>query len=163
VNFNASGSAAGRGTTFQMTAMVDVVFILLSFFVLATQFRVPERDVDLDYRASQLAAGARREDFPAFIALRLERSANGVALRVGQAQLADNDYAAVTAKLAEIGLPDIGVLIQAEPALTVGEVARALDAVLASPMRKVSVSSLAVAAARGPGSPASRPGVDERR
>ena len=53
------------------------------------------------------------------------------------------DLAALTGKLSEINMPQIGVLVLADPDLTVEQVAAALDAVLASPMRKVSLGSLA--------------------
>lgn len=38
------------GDLLKAPAMVDVVFILLAFFVLATQFLVPERDFTIGHR-----------------------------------------------------------------------------------------------------------------
>ena len=49
---------------FQMTSFVDVIFVLLSFFVLGTTFIAAERDFDLGYREGKLSPGARSEDFP---------------------------------------------------------------------------------------------------
>ena len=130
-------------------AMVDVVFILLSFFVMATQFALPERDFAMGHRRPGAAAGAVREDFPSVIPVRLRRSGAGVAITVGQARLADNDFDALRAKLTEINMPGIGVAFVADPDLSVGQVARALDAALASPMKQVSVARPAPAGAAG--------------
>lgn len=125
-------------------AMVDVVFILLAFFVMATQFLLPERDFPMGYREVGAGGGAVREDFPPVIQVQLRQTATGVAITIGQARLPDDGYDAIRGKLAEINMPAIGVLILAEPSLSVDQVARALDAALASPMKKVSVARLAV-------------------
>jgi len=127
----------------KMPAMVDMVFILLAFFVMATQFALPERDFAMGYRKPGLAEGAVREDFPSTIPIRLTRAGTGVAITIGQARLPDDDFDAIRAKLAEINMPAIGVVILAEPSLSVDQVARALDAALASPMKRVSVGRLA--------------------
>ena len=134
------------GDLLKAPAMVDVVFILLAFFVLATQFLVPERDFTMGHREAASGGGAVREDFPSIIPVRLMRTDAGVAITVGRARLPHDDYDAIRAKLAEIDMPGIGVLILADPSLRIGDVARALDAALASPMKKVSVAKLAVKA-----------------
>lgn len=133
----------------QIPAMVDVVFILLSFFIMATRFRLPERYFAMGYRRMSLSSGARAEDFPSLIPVRLARSASGVAITVGRAHLADNDYEGIRERLAEINLPSIPVVVMAEAALSVDQVAQALDAVLSSPMKQVSVSRLASRASEG--------------
>lgn len=130
------------GVGLNLPAMVDMVFTLLAFFVLATQFLMPERDFGLGYRQAAGAVGAVREDFPAVIPVRLRRAEAGVAITVGQARLPDDAFDALRAKLAEINMPGIGVLVMADPGLSVDQVARALDAVLASPMRQVAVARL---------------------
>ena len=139
------------GDLLKAPAMVDVVFILLAFFVMATQFMAPERDFTMGHREAGAGGGAVREDFPSTIQVRLERADAGVAITVGQARLPHNNYDAIRAKLTQINMPGIGVLILADPSLRVGDVARALDAALASPMKKVSVAKLAVKAAAGKG------------
>jgi biopolymer transport protein ExbD len=137
--------ARRESAVFQMTAMVDVVFILLAFFVMASEFRLPERDVTMGHgEARPLAEGAAAEDFPSSIPVRLRRGAAGVRITIARARLADNDFDAIRAKLTEINMPAITVRIQAEADLAVGQVARAIDAVLASPMKKLSVSKLVV-------------------
>lgn len=135
------------GDLLKAPAMVDVVFILLAFFVMATQFLLPERDFAMGHREAGFGGGAVREDFPSIIQVRLKGTPAGVAITVGQARLPHDDYGAIREKLAEINMPAIGVLILADPSLRIDDVARALDAALASPMKKVSVAKLAVQAA----------------
>lgn len=128
--------------TLQMAPMVDVVFILLAFFVLAARFEMPERDLGLGYREASLAAGAQVADFPEAIPVVLQRRGEHVAITVGQAVLVEDDYGAIRAKLEEINLPEVPVTVLADPSLSVEQVARAMDAVLASPMRKLSVGRI---------------------
>jgi len=130
------------GSPFEITAMVDVVFILLAFFVLTTRIQLPERDFSMGYQETRLAVGAKAEDFPATISVQLNRTGSGVAIKVGQADLPANDFDAIRRKLTAIDMPDITVVIRADPSLTFDQVTRALDAVFASPMRKVSLSDL---------------------
>jgi biopolymer transport protein ExbD len=127
--------------TVEMTAMVDVVFILLSFFVLASQFRLHELDFPMGYRRVALAAGAAAEDFPKAVPVILRPAPGGVAITVGRAVLATDGFDQLRAKLTEINMPEIPVTLLADASLSVDQVARALDAVLASPMKKVSVAA----------------------
>jgi biopolymer transport protein ExbD len=127
---------------FQLPAMVDIVFILLSFFVMATQFRLLENDFALGYQKQATAQGSAREDFPETIRVRLAPAEQGVAITIGQAALALDDYDGITERLSEMNMPGIDVLMEADPSLTVAQVARALDAVLASPMNRVSVTGV---------------------
>jgi biopolymer transport protein ExbD len=137
--------AGEAGETIEMTAMVDVVFILLSFFILATQFRLHEADVAMGYEKAALAAGGTKADFPTAVPVVLRNTPEGVAITVGQARLGTNDFDAIRKKLTEINMPSIPVTALADPSLSVDQVARALDAVLGSPMKKVSVSRLEAA------------------
>jgi biopolymer transport protein ExbD len=130
------------GGLLKAPALVDVVFILLAFFVMATQVRLPERDFGLGTRGGE-TGGAVREDFPSAIPVRLRPEGGRVAITIGQARLGDDDYDAIRATLAEINMPALPVLILAHPSLTVDQVARALDAALAGPMKNVSVARLA--------------------
>jgi biopolymer transport protein ExbD len=138
---------------FQMTSFVDVIFVLLSFFVLGTTFVAVERDFDLGYREGMLGPGPRAEDFPEQVRVELRRAVGGVAIRVGQATLPDNDFGGLKKRLDDINMPTIGVLVLAEDDLSVDQVARAMDAALASPMKKISVSNLARAPAGGGAAP----------
>jgi biopolymer transport protein ExbD len=127
---------------FQMVSFVDVIFVLLSFFVLGSQFKTLERDFALGYSQQPLAAGAKVEDFPESVQVELRRRGGGVAIAIGAARLKDDDFEAIRAKLSEINLPALPVLILADPDLSVDQVAKALDAALASPMKRVSVSGV---------------------
>ena len=135
---------------FQMTSFVDVVFVLLSFFVLGTTFIVTERDFNLGYREGKLSPGAKAEDFPDNVRVELRRGPAGLMITIGQAKLAPNDFEGIREKLTEINMPNLSVLLLAEPNLSVDQVAKAMDAALASPMKKVAVAALVKAgSARG--------------
>jgi biopolymer transport protein ExbD len=130
----------------QIIPMVDVVFTLLAFLVLGTQLKMPERDFAVGYREAALSSGAEARDFPAAVVVQLRQTAEGVAITMGQARLPNDQFDAIRAKLAEINMPALDVVLMADPALTVDQVAQAMDAALASPMKRISVSRLAVAA-----------------
>ncbi len=127
---------------FQLPSMVDLVFILLSFFILATQLRTLERDVVSGYQSEGPSKAAAAQDLPSSIPIALRRASGGVAITIGQATLALNDFTGIQDTLAKINLPGVKVLISADPSLTVDQVARAMDAVLASPMKNLSLSRL---------------------
>jgi biopolymer transport protein ExbD len=126
---------------FQVSAMVDVVFILLAFFVMSVQFHSGERDLPLDYKDQTRSAGASAEDLPAAIRVQLQKTeAGAVAIRVGDAALPDNGFDDLTALLTKIDLPGIPVVIDADAGLSIQQVATGIDAVLASPMKRLSMS-----------------------
>ena len=128
---------------FHMTAMVDVVFILLAFFIVAAQFQSPQRDVTLDDEKLAPPTGAAAEDLPSVIPVRLFSGLDGsVRIVVGQTALPDNAFDGITATLARVNMPDIPVVVASDGDLSVEQVARAMDAVLASPMKKFSLSRL---------------------
>jgi biopolymer transport protein ExbD len=130
---------------FQMTAMVDVVFILLTFFVLSVQFHGGERDLAMGYTQPGLPTGAAAEDFPPEILVRLARGDAGkVRISVGQTILAEDGFRDLTSVLTQINVPSIPVVIAADPRLSVQQVATAMDAVLASPMKRLSLSRLSL-------------------
>lgn len=127
---------------FQVAAMVDIVFILLAFFVLSVRFHGGERDLPLGYQDTSESTGAASEDMPAVITVRLGSADNGaVAIRVGGARLPDDGYAQLTELLKQIDLPTVPVVIEADDALSVQQVATGMDAVLASPMKRLSMAS----------------------
>ena len=128
---------------FQMTAMVDVVFILLSFFVLGMNIRQPERDFAMGYGGTmQAIAGLHEGDLPSQIAVKLKCSGSTVSITIGQVALPSDDYDAIRAKLTEINAPSVPVTLVLDGQLSVEQVAKAMDAVLSSPMKKVSVARL---------------------
>jgi biopolymer transport protein ExbD len=126
---------------FQVSAMVDVVFILLAFFVMSVQFSGGERDLVVGYQDQTQSTGASAEDLPAAIRVRFNATPSGaVAIRVGDSAIPDDGFDDLTALLTQIDLPRIPVVIEAEAALTVQQVATGMDAVLASPMKRLSLS-----------------------
>jgi biopolymer transport protein ExbD len=128
---------------FQMVSFVDVIFVLLSFFVMGSQFRSLERDMGLGYaRPQPLGAALQPGDFPQQVRVEVRRSGDGMVIRVAQATLTENALGALTAKLQEVNLPQTPVVVAAEASLSVDQVAHVLDAVLASPMKNVSVAAL---------------------
>jgi biopolymer transport protein ExbD len=131
---------------FQMVSFVDVIFVLLSFFVLGSSFVLPERVFGLGHADANLSTKAKPEDFPDNIQVELRRHGDAVAIRVGSAKLSDNGFDELRAKLVEINMPNLAVMIAADPELSVDLVAKALDAALAGPMKKVSLSRLVEAA-----------------
>jgi biopolymer transport protein ExbD len=131
---------------FELPSMVDLVFILLSFFILATQLRILERDFTSGYQPQEVPQAVLAEDLPASIPVELRSVPGGVAIRMGHSPLGINRFDAIREALTEINLPATPVVLSADGALSVDQVARALDAVLASPMRNVSLSLLGGAA-----------------
>ncbi len=126
----------------QMVSMVDVIFTLLIFFVLGSEFRLPEKSFPMGYNSGQTLAGARLDDFPKTVRVALRGQAQGVAIAVGQVDLGIDNYDGIRQKLSEINMPEITVVVAADPKLSVEQVARAVDAVLASPMKNVALASL---------------------
>ena len=142
MNF-AADDATEQDDLFQITAMVDVVFILLAFFVLSVRFHGAEHDITTDFMAHQQPAGVGAEDLPTSIVVLMTRLDDGGArITVGRATLPHNDYGALTAKLKQINLPAVPVLIAADPGLSIDQVARAMDAALRSPMKKIGLSPM---------------------
>jgi len=139
MNFLPAATGA-KHRVFQMTAMVDMVFILLAFFVMASQFNKAEKDFATGAAESSLPAGAVTEDFPSEIPVHLRRVGERISITVGHNDPV-TDLAALTDKLCEINMPQIGVVVLADGGLSVEQVAAAVDAVLGSPMKKVSLGS----------------------
>ena len=124
-----------------LAALVGVAFILLALPILAAPRHGPERDLPIACAAAEVGPPAAEGDVPPVIAIRLKRSEAGVAIRVGPLRLADNDFRAIRSKLTEINMPMIGVQLLADPSLSVEQVTRALDEVLSSPMKRVTLAS----------------------
>lgn len=130
------------GELFQVAAMVDVVFILLAFFVLSVRFTGGERDLPLGYQEQSQSTGAAAQDMPAAVLVRLDATDDGaVSIRVGDAALSDNGFDELTALLKQIDLPTVPVVIEADERLSVQQVATGMDAVLASPMKRLSLGT----------------------
>lgn len=128
-----------------LTAMVDVVFTLLAFFVITVRFTGPERDLGLG-DATLSSGRAQAEDFPANVVVEVWPEGGGVAIRLGQLRLSTNDFPDLTARLREMDVPELPVVIAADTELPVSAVAAAIDAVLASPNQRLSLAPRAAGA-----------------
>lgn len=130
---------------FEMTAMVDVVFILLTFFIISAQMFGAEHDVAMRYRAQSPSQGLAQGDLPPAIVIQLHNiNDTTVSITLGHRELLPNDYAAITQTLTQINLPQLPVVVQAQGDVLIAEVSKAVDAVLASPMKKVSLAKSAL-------------------
>ena len=126
---------------FEMTAMVDVVFILLTFFIISSQMFGAEHDVAMHYRTSTQTQGLAQGDLPPSIVITLHNlDETTVGITLGQRELLPNEYAAITQMLEQINLPDLPVVVQSQGDVLIDNVTKAVDAVLASPMKKVSLA-----------------------
>lgn len=126
-----------------LTSMVDVVFILLSFFVLTTRFIGEERELMVGGATESGAAGLQAGDLPATVRVQISPAASGgVAIRLGQVTLPDNGFAELTARLTALDLPQLPVVIAADERLPIAAVAQGMQAVLDSPNQNVSLAPL---------------------
>jgi biopolymer transport protein ExbD len=122
-----------------LTSMIDVVFTLLAFFVITVRVFGAERDAVVGAEKSAAPAGIVKGDLPQSVTVRLakEPGTGHMFIAIGSAQFAD--ASAITVQLARINLPDVPVVFETDPALTVEQVTSAVDAALQSPMQKVSL------------------------
>ena len=143
---------------FEMTAMVDVVFILLTFFIVSAQFMGNEHDVTMQHQNSSPAQGLIAEDLPPAIVITLSNlDAQTVGINIGQRQLLPNDYAQITQVLTQINMPQLPVMLQVDGDVIVQNVTHAIEAVIASPMKKI---TLTPPPPGSPGSPGSFPVIN---
>ena len=127
---------------FEVTAMVDIVFILLAFFVMTATLRTFEHGLVTAAAPPAGEAALAAEDLPDQIVIELRPGDAGVDIRLAHASLAPGDFDAITRKLGRINLPDTPVVLRADPTLTVAQVAPAIEAVLVSPMKKLALARL---------------------
>lgn len=126
---------------FEMTAMVDVVFILLTFFIISAQMFGAEHDVAMRYRTNTQSQGLMQGDLPPTVVIKLRNlDEKTVGIVLGQRELLPNDYAAITQTLEQINLPQLPVVLQVQADVLIANVSKAVDAVLASPMKKISLA-----------------------
>lgn len=130
------------GSPVNMTSLVDVVFILLSFFVLTAKFG-HERDVMIGAEPPmQAGAAVQSSDLPERVVIRLTPGGTAESLRIVIGQTAVTDVSSITVKLTEISLPAVPVVLAADERVRIDQLAQAMDAVLASPMKRLSLSGL---------------------
>lgn len=126
---------------FELTPMVDVVFILLSFFVISAQMYGNEHDVAMRYRTMTQTQGLAQGDLPPAVVITLRNlEGHRVGITLGQREMLPGDYAAITQTLDQINLPQLPVVVQAQGDVLIQEVTKTVDAVLASSMKQVSLA-----------------------
>lgn len=126
---------------FEMTAMVDVVFILLTFFIISASMFGAEHDVAMRYRTTTPTQGLAQGDLPPSVVITLRNiDQQMIGITLGQRELLPNDYSAITQTLEQINLPQLPVVVQSQGDVLIANVSQAVDAVLASPMNKVSLA-----------------------
>ena len=121
----------------QMTPMVDVVFLLLIFFLLATHIVLNE--VLVRGRLQSLAGdvSARLSQETATVVVYLDHGEQGLSVRVGNVSCSTFDD--LRHRLADIALPDLPVLIVTDPTLPFHVLARGIDARLAEGYQNLSL------------------------
>lgn len=126
---------------FEMTAMVDVVFILLTFFIVSAQFMGNEHDVTMQHQSSSPARGLVAEDLPPAIVITLSNlDPQTVGINIGQRQLLPNGYTQITKILTQINLPQLPVMLQVDGDVIIQNVTHAIEAIMASPMKKITLT-----------------------
>lgn len=137
---------------FELIAMVDVVFILLTFFIISAQMFGAEHDVAMRYKSASQSQGVSQGDLPPAVVITLRNlDAKSIGITIGQRELTPGNFAEITQTLADINLPQLPVVLQSQGDVLIREVTKAVDAVLASPMKNVSLtkSRLPVKGAKG--------------
>lgn len=122
-----------------LTSMIDVVFTLLAFFIIGVRVFGAERDAVVGAERSAAPAGIVKGDLPQSVTVRLAKDPNGGAMYIELGSGQYTDPAAITARLRQINLPDVPVVFDTDPNLSVEQVTGAVDAALQSPMHKVSL------------------------
>jgi biopolymer transport protein ExbD len=120
-----------EGQELNMTSMIDVVFLLLVFFMLNLNFPVKEKTIQAVVpRAMARGAPTQRSTDPSIV-FRVSRSGVGVRIQIEGVDLgADFNRAAERLKVmvADIGNPDIPVVISVDDTLPYQIFIDALDA-----------------------------------
>jgi biopolymer transport protein ExbD len=88
---------------FEMTAMVDVVFILLTFFIISAQMFGMEHDMAMRYKSGVQAQGLAQGDLPPAVVVTLRNlDATTLGITIGQRELRPGDFADITQTLKQI-------------------------------------------------------------
>lgn len=122
-----SSQRANRSTKIElsMTSMIDVVFLLLIFFMVTTSFRKTERELDPAVKSQQRSSSAADSDFEPVI---VEVVADGgrTVFRLGTATYSTD--AELVATLRQFDRKQDGAYVKVSDAAQFGYAARALQA-----------------------------------
>ena len=119
-----------------LTPMIDVVFLLLIFFMLATTFMDPEREIDLDLpeAASSLAQDTQRDE------LIINVMRDGV-LKLGDHEV-DRDGLLAELRRAARQNPEITVTIRGDRLVTHEVIVSVMDACGQAGLRNLAVGTI---------------------
>lgn len=129
-----------------LPAMVDVVFLLLAFYVLGSVFRISEAELSAAYNAPQGGAGEVTRDLIQSVPVTLRPvgpEGERVAITLGERRLPDDGFDLLTQRLDQLALGDMPVALRASGDLTIDQMGRAIDAVLRSAMPNLTFEGLA--------------------
>ena len=119
-----------------LTPMIDVVFLLLIFFMLATTFMDPEREIDLDLpeASSSLAQDTERDEL-------IINVMRGGELKLGN-NVVDRDGLLAELRRAARQNPDIAVTIRGDRLVTHEVIVSVMDACGQAGLRNLAVGTL---------------------
>jgi len=138
----------GSGTLeLNMASMIDIVFLLLIFFMCTSSFRKPEREMLTQLPRIGSGTEAEASDY-ASIRIRLRRVADGVlvTLRVTEnREDAVGTFDALVERLKQRrAIADVPVVIEGQGDVALGHMVSALDACYQADLRRVAFSTKGV-------------------
>ncbi len=127
------------GLELQMAPMVDVVFLLLIFFLLATHIALREVQVRSSLRTLGAQESAELTAEATTIVIRLEQGPAGRTIRLGNVRC--TTFEELQQRLTDIALPELPVLLISDAGLAFDVLARAIDTCLASGYKDLSLGT----------------------
>ncbi|MEZ5973661.1 MAG: biopolymer transporter ExbD [Planctomycetota bacterium] len=119
-----------------LTPMIDVIFLLLIFFMVATTFQDPERQMDVDLPEAQ--SGDPVEQHPEELIIHVLRDGS---IHVGPDATADEDLLPLLVKRAEHN-PDLPVTIRGDRQVAHERIIAVMDACGQAGLQQLSLGTL---------------------
>jgi biopolymer transport protein ExbD len=101
----------------QLTPLVDIVFLLLVFFLLTFKITPPEGDFNVSVPASSQAGNTTKDTVPAILRLRADDHGNLASIQLGKRQFA-RDFTALRHHIRLLRTDTDGTLSDSFPAIT---------------------------------------------
>jgi biopolymer transport protein ExbD len=131
----------GSKIELQMTSMIDVVFLLLIFFMVTSSFHKAERELDPAVKVQRAAAAAAQDFSPAVVDV--VRSSGGLVFRLGGRELTSAEQ--LTEVLAQLDNKANGAVVRASDEAPFGMAASAVQACKSAGFALVSYVPMAAA------------------
>lgn len=122
-----------------MAAMIDVVFLLLIFFLTTTAFQVPEKDLPSQLPLIGVGEDTRRPHDAEKIRIHLEATMTGSLLTCDGRSLSFGELDKHLAAMRTIA--DFPVIIDGDPTVPAGDMVRALDSCYQADLRRVAFAA----------------------